>query len=68
MDNDDSTFVHVSSPVGSIMSRIMAKAALKDSDALREVARKSGNEHLTKQAAKKLLDYERHAEQSQLLA
>lgn len=65
---DDETFVPLSSPVGSLMAKIKAQAALKDSDALRETARVSGNEHLHKHAAKRLTDYERYAEESQYFA
>jgi len=70
MDNDDktSTFVPLSSPVGSVMARIRAQAALKDSDAIREVARATGNDTLNKHAAKRLADYERYAEESQWFA
>jgi hypothetical protein len=65
---DDDAFVPLSSPVGSLMAKIRAQAALKDADVLRETARVSGNEHLHKHAAKRLLDFEKHAEESQYFA
>lgn len=68
MDSTDDTFVHVSSPVGSIMARIKAVNALKDSDVLRETARETDNDYLRAHAARRLLDYETHAEESQWFA
>lgn len=68
MDDTSDTFVPVSSPVGSIMARLKAATALKNSDVLRETARATGNGPLMSQSAKCLLDYERHAEESQWFA
>jgi len=66
-DNDD-TFVPLSNPVGSLMASIKARAALHDADQLREVAKATGNDALGKLSAKRLTDYERHAEESQWFA
>jgi len=64
----DETFVPLSNPVASVMASIRAKAALNDADRLRETARATGNESLIKQSAKRLIDFERHAEESQYFA
>jgi hypothetical protein len=66
--SDDSTFKPLSNPVASVMARLLASVALDDADRLRETARATGNDTLIKQSAQRLMDYERHAEESQYFA
>jgi hypothetical protein len=63
MDSDD--FVPLSSPVASVMASIRSRAALKDHDTIRETARATDNPSLHKYAAKKLIAFDKHAEESQ---
>jgi hypothetical protein len=66
--DDGSTFVPLRSPVASLMASLAASRAIKDSDQLRETARATGNDALNLYAAKRLADFERHAEESQWFA
>ena len=64
----DDTFVPLSNPVASTMAKLEANMALRDSDRLRFVGRAIGSDALLKLSAQRLVDYEKHAEDSQLWA
>lgn len=68
MTDDDSTFAPLNNPVASVMASVAARRALSDADTLREAAKTSNNEALRRHAAKRMADYERHAEESQWFA
>lgn len=64
MDSDDN-FIPLSSPVASVLASIQARAALNDSDKIRAAARETNCPALIKHSAKRLVDFEKHAEESQ---
>lgn len=64
MDSDDN-FIPLSSPVASVLASIQARAALKDADAIRSAARETDCPALSKYSAKRLVDFDKHAEESQ---
>lgn len=65
---DDDTFVPLRSPVASLMAGLAASRAIKDADQLREAARASDNTALRMHAAKRMVEFDKHAEESQWFA